>query len=721
MELSATLDRWGASAPPRVRTAWRAVGPAALVLLVQQILWPIGIGSLVSGLILGGLGALGALSMALIWRANRVVNFAQGDLGTLPTTFVLLAFEVWKIPYVLGLPLGLASALVVGALSELLIVRRFARAPRLTLTVATVGLSQLLTFCALLLPSAFGLIPADRSVAPPFSAGFTIGVVVFDANDILAAIVAPLCVVLLVWFLRSTDAGVAIRAAAERSERAAMLGVPVGRLQTGVWAIAALLSFVSVFFTAGVTSLPTGFGVSLAVVLRALAALVMGRMTNLVSVATSAVALGVLDAAIRANETNSDLLAPLLLLIILISLLTQRRSAARVDVDDASSWNAADEVRPVPAALAALPLVRLLKIAGVLLLAALVIGFPNWVGAGVALKGGAVLIFATIGISLVVLTGWAGQASLAQMTFVGFGGAACAWAIVDRGLDPALAMAFAGVVGAIVAVLVGIPALRLRGLYLAVVTLALALAASSAVFSNSFVDWIPLGSFPRPVLFGRVSLDSPTRVFYLALVVLVLAASAAVAIRRSRIGRVLVALRENERAAVAYGISPVRAKLVGFALSGAIAAIAGATFVIHQASFRADSYGADQSVAVFVAAIIGGVATVPGAIIGAVYLRGAQWLLPADWQIFATSVGVLAVLMILPEGLGGLVFRVRDAGLRAIARRTGTDAPGLLSAAESERIAAERAASAAAPATDPDPESDPMPPASGAPPEEAVA
>jgi len=109
------------------------------------------------------------------------------------------------------------------------------------------------------------------------------------------------------------------------------------------------------------------------------------------------------------------------------------------------------------------------------------------------------------------------------------------------------------------------------------------------------------------------------------------------------------------------------------------------------------------------------------AIISAVYLRGAQWLLPADWQIFATSVGVLAVLMILPEGLGGLVFRVRDAGLRAIARRTGTDAPGLLSAAESERIAAERAASAAAPATDPDPESDPMPPASGAPPEEAVA
>ncbi len=656
-------------------------GPAAAVIVVQQVLWPIGSGTIVSGIVLGMLGALGALSLALVWRANHVVNFAQGDLGALPTTLILLMFEVWKLPYAVGLGIGVVAAVVLGALVELLIIRRFSRSSRLTVTVATAGLAQLLAFCALVLPRAFGLIPADRKVPQAFELRFVVGSYVFGGHDVLAAIVAPVCIAALVLFLKRTDAGVAIRAAAERSDRASMLGVPVARLQTIVWIVAALLSFVSVFFTASVTSLPFGFGVSLSLVLRSLAALVMGRMTNLVGVATSAVALGILEAGIRANEPNDNLLAPLLMGIILVALLAQRRRMTRVE-DEAANFGGGGEVRPVPPSLARLAPVRAARWGGGAVLAVLVVGFPHVVGTGTALKGGAVLIFATIGISLVILTGWAGQASLAQMTFVGLGAAVTAWGIVDRGLDPLLSLVAGGLAGGIVAVVVGIPALRLRGLYLAVVTLALALAASSALFNNAFVDWIPVGSFRRPAIFSRIELGSATRVYYLALVVLVLAALAAVAIRRSRTGRTLLAVRDNERAALSYGISATRAKLTAFALSGTLAALAGGTFVIHQAGFRAESYEAGASLAVFVTAIIGGVCTVTGAVIGAVYLRGTQWLLPSDWQFFATSVGVLTVLMVLPDGLGGLVFKVRDAGLRWIARRTGTDAPGLISVAE---------------------------------------
>jgi branched-chain amino acid transport system permease protein len=121
----------------------------------------------------------------------------------------------------------------------------------------------------------------------------------------------------------------------------------------------------------------------------------------------------------------------------------------------------------------------------------------------------------------------------------------------------------------------------------------------------------------------------------------------------------------------------VRAKLTAFALSGFIAAMAGGVFVIHQASFRPDSYGANESITVFVATVIGGLGTMTGALIGAAYQRGAQWLLPGQWQIFATSAGVLLVLMIIPDGLAGIVYRVRDRWLRWLAARRGIAAPSL--------------------------------------------
>jgi len=676
------VDHWG-PLPPAAQRSIRTFGPALAVLALQLVVWPISIGSFVSGIVIGSLGALGALGLALIWRANRIVNFAQGDLGTLPVTLVLLMFEAWKLPYLAGLGIGLLTAVVLGALVELLVIRRFTKSSRLIVTVATIGLSQLLAFGALLLPRAWGLIPADRTYPPPFTLSFNIGVVVFDANDVIAAIVAPLCMVALIVFLKTTDSGVAIRAAAERPDRASLLGVPVRRLQTLVWVIATVLSFAAVFFTAGITSLPPGLGVSFAVMLRFLAALVMGRMTNLATIASSALALGILEAGIRANERDSNLVPVILVVIILIALLAQRQRTTRAAQEESTGW-ASEEVRRTPAELAAHPLVRTVRWGGGTILLALAAGFPFLVGTGTALKGGAVLVFATVGVSLVLLSGWAGQISLAQMTFVGMGGAVCAWATVTRGLDPLISIVASGLVGSLVAVGVGLPALRLRGLYLAVTTLGLSLAASASIFNNSFVDWIPVGTFDRPELLGRLSLDSAARVYELALVVFLLSALAVIGIRRSRTGRVLLALRENERAAVSYGISATRAKLTAFALSGFIAAIAGATFVLHQASFRAESFDANASVSVFVTAVIGGLGTVTGAVLGAVYLRGSQWLLPGDWQILASSVGVLIVLMVLPDGLGGIVFKVRDAGLRSLARRTGLAAPGLISAAEHE-------------------------------------
>jgi branched-chain amino acid transport system permease protein len=645
--------------------------PAVGIVAAQLIWFPMPAGAVLSGVVLGLLGALGAIGMALVWRANRIVNFAQGDLGALPATLAVLLVTLGGLPWLAGVTIGLGAALVVGLLADVLVVRRFFRSPRLQLTVATLGLAQVLAFGALLLPRWWGAGPAIRTMPAPFEASFTFGGVVFDGNDMVALVVAPLLMVAVAVLLRLTDTGVAVRAAADRTDRASMLGIPVRRLEAQIWVLATGLAYVSMVLTAGVTSLPFGLGLGLSVVLRALTALVIGRMTHLVTIAVTAIALGVLENGVRWNTGDSSLVSPILAGLIIVALLLQRRGASRAEQDDSSAWGAIGEVRPVPQAIAALREVRLTRVVLAVGLFVVVLGGPPLLGTNGQLKAGVIVIFAMIATSVVVLTGWAGQVSLGQMAFVGVGAAIGAWATVEQGWEPLTSMLIAGPVGAVVAVAVGLPALRLRGLYLAVTTLALSFAASEWLFSNRAVDWIPEGSFPRPALLHRIDLDSPLRLYYFALVMLVLAILALRGVRRSRTGRVLIALRDNEPGVAAYGVATTRAKLSAFAVSGFVASVSGVVLVIHQAAFRQVTYGADESLTVFAATVVGGLGSLVGAVLGAVFQRGSQWLLPTPWSVLATGLGVLVVLAVLPDGLGGLLFRLRDRALAFAARRNG--------------------------------------------------
>ncbi len=657
-----------------VRSVVRAVAPAAAIIVLQLVLWPVSAGTFVSGLILGGLGALIALGMALIYRANNVVSFAQADLGSLPATAAIVVMEVWGFTYWMSLVGGLLAAALVGAIVELAFIRRFFSAPRLIVTVATIGVGQFLFFGSVMFPQIWHLTPTIRTFDPPFTFRLTIGAVLFDANDLMAAIVAPIILIGLTAFLRTTDTGVAIRAAASAPDRASMLGIPVRRLQTQVWVIAAVMAFLGVFLQAGVTGLPPGGLFTWSILLRALAALVMGNMTNLGAIALSSIALGILQNAMeRAND--GALVGPVLLGVILIALLARRRGTSRLAAHEQGSWALAGEFHAIPAHLARLPQVRAFRAAVGITIAAVVLVAPEVLGTNGLIKAGAMLVFATIGLSMVVLSGWAGQVSVGQMAFVGLGGAVAAWAIVERGYDPVLAMGMAGLAGAALAIVIGIPALRLRGLNLAVVTLGLAVAASNALFSNELWRWIPTGVFDRPKLLGRFDVDSPGRLYYLSLVVLVISVVAVRGLRRSRFGRVLVAQRDNEVAVSSFGANVVTAKLASFAVSGFIAAVAGAVFVLHQAAFRDENYDVGFGISVFVAAVIGGLGSPLGGILGAVYLRGAQWLLPGNWQILASSVGVLLVLLMIPDGLAGLWYRTRDQLIRAMAGAAADNQP----------------------------------------------
>jgi branched-chain amino acid transport system permease protein len=232
---------------------------------------------------------------------------------------------------------------------------------------------------------------------------------------------------------------------------------------------------------------------------------------------------------------------------------------------------------------------------------------------------------------------------------------------------------------------IGLPALRIRGLLLAVVTLSFALATSSYLLSPSYQDWLPNERFERPLLFARISLDTEDRYYYFTLACLVVVMYAASGLRRSRTGRVLIGVRENERAAQAYGVSAIRAKLTAFAFSGFIAAFAGAVFVHHQQVLGIQPYGVDRSFQVFLLTVVGGVGSVAGAVIGAVFIEGVQYfrnIFPEAIRnllgLIAGPVGVIFVLMVVKGGIAQAVYGLRDSLLRRVADRRGILVPSLV-------------------------------------------
>lgn len=673
----ASLDRDHLQAS--VRSQALRFAPVAGIVALQLLVFPVPAGVWVKGAIVGGLTALVALGMALTWRSNGVVSFAQGDLGMAPVVLVHLLMVAWGWSWWVAVPSGIVVALLVGAIVELAVIRRFRKAPRLLLTVATIGLAQVLGGIAIALPALFDETVLAPRITPPFSFTFNIGRTVFTESELLALIAVPVVVALLALLLQRSDVGLAARAAADSSDRASLLGIPVGRIQTGVWALAALLAFVAVLLRAGVLGLPIGTALSLGVLLRALTALLIGRLTDLPVIAATAVALGVLELGVAFNASSPSVLDPILAAVVAVGLLLRGlgKRATRVADGDATSWRSADEVRPIPAVLARLPVVRLVRVGGLALLLSIAVALPYVLSVDRSLKSSAVLIYALLGLSVVVLTGWAGQVSLGQVALFAVGAAVGAKATSEWGLDLLLAVLVGGVVAAVVAVVIGAPALRLRGLELAVITLAAAIAITSWVLNDRFFAWVPNARrIDRPALLGRFEITSATAIHHLSLALLVIGLLALKGIRSSRTGRALLATRDNERGAQAYGLSPLRVRLTGFALSGGLAGAAGVMFVHHQQSFGSQPYEPGQNFSVFTMVVLGGVGSPMGAVLGAVWLQGTRWFLPGQWQLLASGAGVLFVLLIVPSGLGGLVLRLRDMWLGRVAARAGLDVPG---------------------------------------------
>lgn len=654
--------------------------PALGILIVAFVFYPVPIGVSALGVVLGMLGALIALGLALIQRANRILNFAQADLGTLPATFAYgCIVSSWGLPYLLSFFIGLGGAVVIGALVEFLLIRRFFRSSRLVLTVATIGISQLFIVLALVMPRIWGVQALNtKDISFPGSFQFSIGTQLFGADAIAAVVIATVALICLALFLGRTSIGVAVRASAERADRAASMGVPVKRINTLVWVIATVLSYLGVFLRSSLLGIPMSATVSITALIAALSALVLAGAECLPAVALTAVTLGILEQGVNWHAGDSPTLVYVVYAVVVFAgLLIKRTGSRRVDTDDTASWHIADDPRPLPGALRRLPVVVATRWTAIVVGLGALAALGAWLGPADQQKAATVACFVLITLSIVVLTGWAGQVSLGQMSFAAVGAVAGAVAVATWHWDLFAALGFAGICGAAAAALVGLPSLRLRGFYLAVATLALALATTGYLLNRSVFSWIPNGRLDRPELLGSISLDSEGAMYAVCVIIALLGLIAAQGIRNSRTGRMLRAVRGNERAAQAYGVPLLRAKLTAFAVSGFLAGVGGCLLTMISQQYSEEQFTATESIGVFTASVVGGVGSLTGAVIGAVFAKGGTWFLPSAWQLLPSAIGVLGVLLLLPGGLAELVFRLRDGAGAWLAARHGIAVPSL--------------------------------------------
>jgi branched-chain amino acid transport system permease protein len=635
-------------------------------------------GIYLQGLVLGVLNGMLAIGLVLIYRTNRIINFAQGELGAFAATLAAELVQRFHVPFYIAVLIGLAAAVAGSALIEFAIIRRFSKAPRLILTVATIGVAQILGAVEVVIPYLFNKdAQLQTGFQTPLSFHFDYGQVRFRGDHIIALAITPVVVAGLIWFLKGTGYGLAARASAENTDRARLLGVRVKRVSLIVWVIAGFLSALTAILAAPITGFQLGAITGFGLLMPALAAAVIGRMESLPITFGAAILISVAQQAIYFGTSKAGPDSGLILVALLVALLVQRKRLGRTEMTE-SSWQAVQEVRPIPVELASLPEVRLLRWgllgAGFLFLAVLpLVLLPDRIS-----LTSVIMLYAIVGISLVILTGWSGNVSLGQWAIVGVGALlAGRLASVPNPPDFFVVLLVCGLSGALVAVLIGLPALRIRGLFLGVTTLAFALAAGSWFF-QSFDIFRPRGAIIRPVLFGIWDLGPERAYYYVCLAALVLALLAGRNLRNARLGRVLIGLRDNEKAAQSFGVPLVRTKLTAFAASGFMAAVAGALYAYHQQQLRADRFPSELSLLIFSMVVIGGMGSMSGAILGAIYVRGTQYFLPAQFQLLVTGLGLLALLLFFPGGLGQIVYQLRDNYLRRVANRRGLLVPSLV-------------------------------------------
>jgi branched-chain amino acid transport system permease protein len=669
---------------------------------------PFGIDAL--GVVGGSAIALQALGIVLVYRANRVINFAQVEIGAIggllfleavrrqlfalgvhyicPSCVKVAHVDVPGSPNIvpvgephwmvlanfwLALVLSILLVLVLAYVAHALVIRRFTDSPRLIFTLLTIGLAQTYVLIETLLHRLFGDLGGDLGTAPfPFKLSAQIGPVHFATSDIMTVLAAVIAVVALALFLTRSALGIVLRGAADNPARAQSLGVNVRSVSAIAWVIGAGLSAVASILSA--TSLGVAANATSAVLVRILAASVIGGMISFPITIVAALVIGVLDQSILWALSSPPLVDGLLVVVIVGVLLLQRDRSTRTDTSAAGAWQSTKEARPIPAELRNVDVVRRWIRYGQIGAIVIGLGLPWVLSPGETTTASTAYLYGMVALSLLILTGWAGQISLGQFGLALVG----AWVVAASGWPLPIALLAAALAGSGAAIIVGLPALRLRGLHLAISTMAFAVGASAMLLNGRYLGKYLPSTLKRPVVLGFDFNDA--RVFYyFVLLILIGTVLATIGMRRSRTARVLIACRENEPLAQTYGVNLIRVRLASFAISGFIAALAGGLIAYAQFGVHSQQFDVSASIYMFLIAVIGGLGSLAGPIISEVFYFtintfGSNLIV----ALLATGIGVVLLLLFMPGGLSEGFYGMRDAWLRRVADRYKIDVPSLI-------------------------------------------
>ena len=616
---------------------------------------------LVNGLTIGLLG----LGFVLVYKANRFLNLAHAQMGAVSAMLLAKFVNDWGWSVWLALTVTLPIGVVIGVAVEQLLVRPVRRRTNspVRLLILTVGISQLLlalTFVSFLTPDVSG----DTKPYPqPFHSDIQIGGVVLDGMSILTLLVVPALLLALSVFFGVSSVGRQIRAAASNPQAARLCGISIDRMSLLAWALAGGLSAVS-----AVLSGPTSSSFNLAAVgpnllLFTMGAAAFGAFVSLPWAVAGGIVLGEVYQLVAAETLDSGTATLWTFAVILAVVLLRGRAISQVFAAAGPPVPERPAVR-VPGSLRAHPVLRapLRWLAlGALAIACVFPLLPYFARDASRFLLVLLLIYALIGVSLTVLIGWGGQVSLGHFAIVGLGAYLTArWAADDWTVVGLLLVV--GTLGAAVTALVGLPALRVRGLTLVVTTLGFAVVAPQWLFLQRRIGGDTPFTTPvrRPAVgTGLGNIDSNLRLYYVVLVTLAVTVAALSSLRRSGAGRTIFAVRDNERASAAFGVTPATVKLGVLALSGFIAAMAGVFWAIAWQRVTPAQLGPDASMAVLAVPVIGGVGSVGGALAAtAVVYLPTLFLSQHLSGLFGEFGASIAFLLVL--GGAGVVLSMRQ-------------------------------------------------------------
>jgi branched-chain amino acid transport system permease protein len=605
----------------------------------------------IGGLVVGSIYAAIALGFSLVYRVTGAINLSQGGFALVAAMIGYTFGVAWGWPLVVAIPAAVVATVIIGvSLAAFTFVPALTRLSNANVLMLTAGILTMI--------EGFSLVVwgSQPYAMPPFSGErpLAFGAILIPTQAFWVFGATALCIVALWFLIARTKLGKALRACAENPSAASLMGIDVPRMTLLSFGLATLIAAISGVIVAPTTSLQ--FDTGRLFTISGFVAAAIGGIASFPGAVIGGLFLGLVTQLSTAYISSlfSSAISLLILLVVLIW-----RPQGLVSVGVGRRQDTRDEVKAAGHA-ANLPAHLAWPLAGFAVIVAAVIPLvitDNGIMSGLVI---AAILFMTL-MGLDVLMGYAGQVSLGQAGFMAIGGYTSGYLAINIEIEPVLSI-LAGIgVSLLCALVLSVVTLRLRGLYLALATLAFGLLIDSCAVGFLDITGGPSGLVGIPSFsVGHFTFSSPRAMYYLVLALDLIILIGLVGAMRSGFGRALKAIRSDQMAAAALGINTVRYKLAAFLISVTLASLAGSLYAFFFNFLAPEMVGTSRSLELVAMLIIGGESTLVGGLFGALMLT----LLPvifaplAIYKTFASGALLVSSFLYLPQGIYGALIQI---------------------------------------------------------------